>query len=38
MSDITVRALEVDEWEHYRSVRLTALRDSPDAFVASHDD
>ena len=38
MSDITVRSLEVDEWEHYRSVRLTALRDSPEAFVASHDD
>lgn len=38
MTDITVRELDADEWDHYRSVRLTALRESPDAFVASHDD
>jgi len=38
MSEITVRALGADDWEQYRSVRLTALRDSPHAFVASHDD
>ena len=38
MSDITVRALGVDDWEHYRSVRLTALRDSPQAFVATLDE
>lgn len=38
MSDITVRTLGVDDWERYRSVRLTALRDSPEAFVARHDD
>lgn len=38
MTDITVRALGVDDWEQYRAVRLTALRDSPDAFVATHDD
>ena len=37
MTDITVRTLGVDDWEHYRSVRLIALRDSPDAFVATHD-
>ena len=38
MSDITVRALGEDEWEQYRSVRLRALEDSPDAFVASADE
>ena len=38
MNDITVRTLGVDDWERYRSVRLTALRDSPEAFVARHDD
>jgi GNAT superfamily N-acetyltransferase len=35
MSDITVRALGVDEWERYRSVRLSALEESPDAFAAT---
>lgn len=34
--DITVRPLGVDEWEQYRSVRLTALQESPEAFVATH--
>ena len=34
MSDITVRPLGVDDWEQYRSVRLVALQESPDAFVA----
>jgi hypothetical protein len=38
MSDITVRPLGVDDWEQYRSVRLVALQESPDAFVASHED
>ena len=38
MTDITVRALGVDDWEQYRSVRLTALHDSPEAFVATHDE
>ena len=38
MSDITVRPLGVDDWERYRSVRLIALQESPDAFVASHDE
>jgi ribosomal protein S18 acetylase RimI-like enzyme len=37
MSEIQVRPLGVDEWEQYRSVRLTALQESPGAFVASHD-
>lgn len=36
MSDITVRPLGVEEWEQYRSVRLTALAESPEAFVATH--
>jgi GNAT superfamily N-acetyltransferase len=35
MSDITVRTLGVDEWEQYRTVRLDALQESPDAFVAT---
>lgn len=35
MSDITVRALGEDEWEQYRSVRLNALEESPEAFVAT---
>jgi GNAT superfamily N-acetyltransferase len=38
MSDITVRSLGEDEWEQYRSVRLSALEESPDAFVASADE
>lgn len=36
MSEITVRALTEDEWETYREVRLAALEESPDAFVADH--
>jgi GNAT superfamily N-acetyltransferase len=35
MSEITVRALAEDEWERYRDVRLAALEDSPEAFVAT---
>ena len=38
MSEITVRPLGVEEWEQYRSMRLTALAESPEAFVAAHDD
>lgn len=37
MSDITVRPLGVEDWEQYRSVRLTALQESPEAFVATHE-
>ena len=37
MSEISVRALGEGDWELYRSVRLRALEESPDAFVASHD-
>ena len=36
MSEITVRALTEDEWETYRTLRLEALQESPDAFVADH--
>ncbi|HSP59918.1 MAG TPA: GNAT family N-acetyltransferase [Ornithinimicrobium sp.] len=35
MNDIHVRVLEKDEWAAYRDVRLRALRESPEAFVAS---
>lgn len=38
MSEITVRPLGADDWETYRSIRLTALQESPDAFVATHAD
>ncbi|WP_040157526.1 GNAT family N-acetyltransferase [Mobilicoccus massiliensis] len=34
MSDLSVRVLSEDEWEQYRDMRLRALRESPDAFVA----
>ena len=35
MTEITVRALTEDDWQDYRSVRLAALRESPEAFVAT---
>ena len=38
MSDITVRALTEADWELFRSVRLRALEESPEAFVAQHAD
>lgn len=38
MVDITVRLLGEDEWQLYRDVRLAALRDSPEAFVARFED
>ena len=37
MSEITVRALGEDDWQQFRDIRLMALRDSPDAFVATSD-
>lgn len=36
MGEITVRALDEGDWELYRSVRLRALEESPEAFVATH--
>lgn len=38
MSEITVKALAEDEWEAYRAVRLAALEESPEAFVATLED
>jgi GNAT superfamily N-acetyltransferase len=35
MSEIHVRVLAEDEWQTYKNVRLRALRESPEAFVAS---
>lgn len=37
MTAITVRALGDDDWQVYRDIRLAALKESPDAFAASHD-
>ena len=38
MADIRVRILGEDEWQLYREVRLAALRDAPEAFVARFED
>ncbi|MGO0576541.1 N-acetyltransferase family protein [Ornithinimicrobium panacihumi] len=38
MSEIRVRVLSEDEWPSYRDVRLRALRESPEAFVASFEE
>jgi GNAT superfamily N-acetyltransferase len=38
MTDVTVRSLGEEDWQEFRAIRLAALRDSPDAFVASADD
>lgn len=38
MSHISVRLLGAEDWETYRDVRLAALQDSPDAFVATYDE
>lgn len=37
-SQISIRALDEGEWETYRSVRLAALKESPEAFVATYAD
>lgn len=37
MAEITVRPLSEEEWDEFRSVRLAALQESPEAFVASYD-
>lgn len=36
MGDINVRVLGEADWELFRSVRLRALEESPEAFVATH--
>jgi ribosomal protein S18 acetylase RimI-like enzyme len=38
MAEITVRVLTEEEWDQYRSVRLAALQESPEAFVASYEE
>lgn len=38
MSEISVRVLTEDDWQLYRTFRLAALKESPDAFAATHDD
>lgn len=37
MPEITVRVLSERDWELYKRVRLTALKESPEAFVADHE-
>jgi ribosomal protein S18 acetylase RimI-like enzyme len=34
-SPLTIRKLEPADWQAYRSIRLRALQDSPDAFAAT---
>jgi len=36
MSEISVRVLREDDWQAYRQVRLAALQESPEAFLAAH--
>jgi GNAT superfamily N-acetyltransferase len=36
MNDISVRVLQEDDWHAYREVRLAALRESPEAFLATY--
>ncbi|WP_068403068.1 GNAT family N-acetyltransferase [Kribbia dieselivorans] len=38
MTEINVRTLTENEWELFRSIRLAALKDSPEAFVATYED
>lgn len=35
MSELSVRPLGEEDWQQYRDTRLTALRESPEAFVAT---
>jgi GNAT superfamily N-acetyltransferase len=35
MSEVTIRALGEEDWREFRAIRLAALRDSPEAFVAT---
>ncbi len=36
MSEINVRVLNDNDWQDYRAVRLAALKESPQAFLATH--
>ncbi|MGH8827862.1 MAG: GNAT family N-acetyltransferase [Jiangellaceae bacterium] len=36
MAEINTRALDEDDWQIYRRLRLEGLRESPDAFVATY--
>lgn len=36
MSEINVRVLNDNDWQAYRAVRLAALQESPQAFLATH--
>lgn len=38
MVEIDVRVLTPEDWQEYREVRLAALKDSPEAFVATYAD
>ncbi|WP_392467383.1 GNAT family N-acetyltransferase [Arsenicicoccus cauae] len=38
MTELTVRVLTDDDWELYRTIRLAALKESPDAFAATYDE
>lgn len=38
MSEIGVRLLDEEHWSEYRDVRLRALKESPEAFVAAHEE
>ena len=38
MTEVTVRYLGEEEWAEFKAIRLAALRDSPDAFVATADE
>jgi ribosomal protein S18 acetylase RimI-like enzyme len=38
MTEISVRVLDEGDWAEYRDVRLAALKESPEAFVATHEE
>jgi ribosomal protein S18 acetylase RimI-like enzyme len=38
MSDVTVKALEGEDWQAFREVRLAALRESPEAFASTYEE
>jgi ribosomal protein S18 acetylase RimI-like enzyme len=37
MSDVSVRVLEGDDWQAFRTIRLAALQDAPEAFTSSYE-